>query len=107
MATDSHRRATRRAQPRKFFKLPTIPDALEFRREAYGWTAKQMAEALGIWNTHYSEIVNGKRRLGVMARCKAFEIGVPAEVLLQTPATKRAYEKRQEEELAKEIRNGR
>lgn len=54
-----------------------------------------MAKALGIANSHYSEVIHGKRQLPVKARCMAFEIGVPAEVLLQTRRTKFAYEDRQ------------
>jgi transcriptional regulator with XRE-family HTH domain len=76
------------------FRLPTIRSALEFRREQYGWTARQMATALGIANSHYSEIIHGKRGLPYHAACKAFEIGIPAEVLLQTRKTKREYERR-------------
>ena len=87
------------------FRLPTIRAALEFRREAYGWSGTQMAKALGIQRSHYNEVINGHRRLPVNARCKAFEIGVPAEVLLQTRKTKREYEKRQAEELAAERRH--
>ena len=77
------------------FRLPTIRAAVEFRREQYGWTKKQMAKALSIGLPHYVEFTKGKRRLPVKSRCKAFEIGVPAVVLLQTPKTKREYELRQ------------
>ena len=80
------------------FRLPTIRSALEFRREQYGWTATMMAKALGLRRSHYSEIVHGKRRLPYRAVCKAFEIGVPASVLLQTRKTKREWEKRQLDE---------
>ena len=68
---------------RIYFRTPTIPSALEFRREAYGWTQARMAKALGIGSSHYSEIVNGKRDLPYSAACLAYEVGVPASVLLK------------------------
>lgn len=61
----------------------SIADALEFRREQYGLTQREFAAILGLQNGHYSEIVNGKRRLPLGATKRAFAIGVPAEVLLQ------------------------
>ena len=76
------------------FRLPSIRSALEFRREAYGWTRTRMAQAIGIGKSHYSEVISGKRALPYKAACRAFEIGVPAEILLQTRKTKREYEKR-------------
>lgn len=75
-------------------RLPSIPSALEFRRMAYGWTQTRMALALGISKGRYSEVIHHRRNLSRKAMCKAFELGVPYEVLLQTPVTKRAYEKR-------------
>lgn len=80
------------------FRLPSIRASLEFRREAYGWTRTEMAKALGLQRSHYNEVVNGKRALPYRAACKAYEIGVPSSVLLQTPKTKRLYEKRQAHE---------
>lgn len=77
------------------FRLPSIKSAIEFRREAYCWTASKMAKKLGLSKSHYSEFVNGKRRLPYRAICKAFELGVPYDVLLQTAKTKREYEARQ------------
>ena len=74
------------------FMLPSIVSAVEFRREAYGWPAYKMAKALGISKSRYSEFVHGKRRLTYRAICKAYEIGVPHTVLLQTRKTKREYE---------------
>lgn len=81
------------------FRLPSVRSAVEFRREAYGWTQGRMAKALGIAGSHYSEFVSGLRGLPKGALCKAFEIGVPADVLLQTPKTKREYERRQRDAL--------
>lgn len=54
-----------------------------------------MARRLGLQRSHYNEIVNGKRTLPYRAACKAYELGVPASVLLQTRKTKREYERRQ------------
>jgi len=88
------------------FRLPTIRGAVEFRRTEYGWTQTKMAKALGMSKGRYSEFLHGKRRLGLNARCKAFEIGVPAEVLLQTPKTKRAYELRNQRDEAEGVAPG-
>lgn len=60
-----------------------ITDALEFRRDQYGLTQREFAAILGLQNSHYSEIISGKRRLTLGATKRAFAIGVPAEVLLQ------------------------
>lgn len=75
-------------------RLPTIRSALEFRRGEYGWTQTKMAAALGLSRSHYSEVIRGKRGLPYRAACKAFEIGIPGDVLLQTRKTKREYERR-------------
>ena len=63
-----------------------IVDALEFRRDQYGLTQREFAAILGLQNSHYSEIINGKRRLTLGATKRAFAIGVPADVLLQPDA---------------------
>lgn len=84
------------------FRLPTIRSAVEFRREAMCWSKAEMARRLGLQRAHYCEFVSGSRGLPKKAMCKAFELGVPADVLLQTPATKRAYEDRQRRLLAAE-----
>jgi len=67
-------------------KLPKIKDALEFRREQYGWTKKKMAKELGIGYTHFIEVLNGKRNLSLEGTKRAFNLGVPATVLLQRKA---------------------
>jgi len=64
-------------------KLPTIIGALEFRREQYGWTNGKFAKKIGMSRSHFSEVMNGKRRLPLNARIKAYKLGVSAEVLLQ------------------------
>ena len=71
------------------FSIPSIASALEFRREAYGWTATKMAKKLGLQKSHYSEIVHGKRGLPFKAACRAFHIGVPANVLLALKNSKK------------------
>lgn len=63
-------------------KPAKLPDALEFRREQYGWSAKKMAAMLDMSNTHYSEFIHGKRALPINAIRKAYAIGIPASVLL-------------------------
>lgn len=67
--------------------LPSVRDALEFRREQYGKRANQWALDLGMANTNYSEFVHGRRRLPLTARIKAYELGVPAAILLQNEDT--------------------
>jgi antitoxin component HigA of HigAB toxin-antitoxin module len=64
----------------------SVVDALEFRREQYGLTPREFSAILGLQNSHYSEIINGKRKLPIGATKRAFAIGVPAEVLLQPDA---------------------
>lgn len=65
-------------------KLPPILDAVEFRRDQYGWSQARMGTELGIGQSHYSEFLNGKRTLSLNARIRAYKLGVPAEVLLQS-----------------------
>jgi antitoxin component HigA of HigAB toxin-antitoxin module len=62
----------------------SVADALEFRRDQYGLTQSEFAAVLGMQKSHYSEVLSGKRRLPLEATKRAFAIGVPAEVLLQT-----------------------
>lgn len=66
--------------------LPSIVDAIEFRREQYGWNKGQMAEALGWHKSDYSMFIIGERKLPFAIACRAFSIGVPAAVLLQEQA---------------------
>ena len=68
--------------------LPSIIDAVEFRRDAYGLTQKNWAFVLGVQPSHYSEFINGKRRLPVAAMARCFEHGVPAEFLFQCKPNK-------------------
>lgn len=67
---------------------PSIRDAVEFRREAYGLTQRDWAIVLGMQQSHYSEFVTGKRELPKSAMAAAFEYGVPACVLFQCQPNK-------------------
>lgn len=68
--------------------LPTIVDALEFRRDQYGLTQRDWAYVLGMQQSHYSEFVHGKRGLTLAQAAKAFEFGVPATALFQNKGGK-------------------
>ncbi len=63
--------------------FPSVVDALEFSRDQYGLSRHEFAAVIGVSPGHYSEIINGKRRLSINAAKRAFAIGVPADVLLQ------------------------
>lgn len=62
--------------------LPSVSEALEFRQREYGWTQRRMAKALGIGHGHYNEVLQGKRALPYAAACRAYGVGVPANILL-------------------------
>ncbi len=62
----------------------SVADALEFRRDQYVLTQSAFAKILGLQKSHYSEIIHGKRSLPIKAARRAFAVGVPADVLLQT-----------------------
>lgn len=64
-------------------KLPTIPEALRFRIDQYGWTDAKFAHEIGMHSQNFSRVMNGKRRLPLDARIKAHKLGVPAALLLQ------------------------
>lgn len=64
-------------------KPPKLVDAVEFRREQYGWSKKKMADMLDMSRSHYSEFVHGKHGLPANSIRKAYAIGIPAAVLLQ------------------------
>lgn len=65
-------------------RLPSIPAALQFRAEQMGWTSSQMAKRLGMQRSHFGEVLNGLRTLPLSATKKAFALGVPASILLQS-----------------------
>ena len=64
-------------------KLPSLKDAVEFRREQYGWTKTVMARELHISLPNYSDFIHGRRGLPFIAIKHAYRIGIPATVLLQ------------------------
>lgn len=64
-------------------ELPSIVEALEFRRNQYGLTQTEWATVLGMGQSHYSEFVSGERSLPKHAMAAAFHYGVPAECLFQ------------------------
>ena len=70
--------------------MPTVIEAVEFRRDAYGLDCRQWAAVLGMAPSHYSEFINGKRPLPKRAMTNAFAYGVPAEALFLTRPTKGA-----------------
>lgn len=60
----------------------SLTDALEFRRDQYGLSAKEFAMLINLSQSHYSEVIHGLRDLPIKSVKRAFAIGVPAEVLL-------------------------
>lgn len=69
-------------------RIPSVVDAVEFRREQYQLTQGEWAKIIGIQQSHYSEFVNGKRKLTLAQSGKCFAFGVPAECLFQQRPTK-------------------
>ena len=69
-------------------KLPSVVDAVEFRREQYLLTQSQWAKVIGTSASHYSEFTHGKRPLTLSQAAKCFEYGVPAECLFQNHGDK-------------------
>lgn len=62
-------------------------DAIEFRREAYGFTREEMAKILGMRPSHYSEFVARKISLPKRAALRAITIGVPPLAALNDTRT--------------------
>lgn len=71
-----------------------IIDALEFRRDQYNLTKREMAETLGIGYTHYIEIMKGTRELSLNGRINAARIGVPPKTLLEVQDIKEIIKER-------------
>lgn len=63
--------------------MPSVIDAVEFRREQYNLSCEQWAYCLRMQPSHYSEFVRGKRPLPKRAMAHAFAYGVPPEALFQ------------------------
>lgn len=61
----------------------SVGDALEIRRKEHGLNRRNFSLLLGLQESHYSEVVNGKKRLSLNATKRAYAIGVPAAILLQ------------------------
>lgn len=62
--------------------MSELARSLEHVRRTLGVTASAFAEKLGIDQTNYSAVLYGRRSLPFKARCRAFKLGVPAELLL-------------------------
>lgn len=65
--------------------LSSVPQALKLWQKTNGLNQKQMAAALAMAPTHYSEVLHGKRQLTRIAMIKAYKLGIPATILLQEP----------------------
>jgi antitoxin component HigA of HigAB toxin-antitoxin module len=63
--------------------MPSVVEAVEFRRQQYGLSKSQWACVLGWSPSHYSEFTAGVRRLPMDVAARCFEYGVPAEALFQ------------------------
>lgn len=61
---------------------PTIVSELRALQRHYKLNQSRMAEQLGLSRGHYSEVLSGKRGLPYRAACLAYNLGVPAQVLL-------------------------
>jgi transcriptional regulator with XRE-family HTH domain len=59
-----------------------IAAALEANRAKRNWTQAQMAGALDMRPSHYSEIIHDKRSLPIKATRLAYALGVSAHILL-------------------------
>ena len=69
-------------------KMPSVSEALEFRRQQYGLSRSEWAYVLGTTPSHYSEVENGKRTLSKKSMARAYAFGVPPSVLFQTDGDK-------------------
>lgn len=66
--------------------MKTVVQALEERRKLLGMSQRAFAPLIRMQNTHYSEFVNGKRELPIVAVRAAFRnLKIPARILLQEP----------------------
>ena len=70
--------------------LPDPIEAIKFRMDQEGLTAKDLVPAIGQWNRVY-EVLNGKRGLSLPMVWRLHEMfGIPAEALIKPPKTKEA-----------------
>lgn len=63
--------------------IPSVIDAVEFRRKQYGINCAQWANVIGISRHHYSDFIHGKRNLTLLQSARCFAFGVPAVALFQ------------------------
>jgi antitoxin component HigA of HigAB toxin-antitoxin module len=63
--------------------FPSIIDAVEFRRDQYGFKRWQWAAMLGMSPPHYTDFIKGRRNLTLKHAARAYELGVPADALFQ------------------------
>ena len=61
--------------------MPSIIEAVEFRRQQYGLTKRDWAKVIGLQPSHFTEFTQGKRNLTLKQAAKCFQYGVPAESL--------------------------
>ena len=61
--------------------VPSIIEAVEFRRQQYGLTKRDWAKVIGLQPSHFTEFTQGKRNLTLKQAAKCFQYGVPAESL--------------------------
>lgn len=62
---------------------PSPIEAIRFRIEQYGWKDCEFAKEIGMSRSHFSEVMNGKRKMPLYAVRKTVALGVPAAVMLQ------------------------
>ena len=64
--------------------LPTIPDAMKFRRDQMGETQKEISMRAGMSLNRWKLIESGKFNPKIEDARKLYSVGIPAEVLLHT-----------------------
>jgi hypothetical protein len=64
-------------------QLPTVVEAVEFRRNAYGLTCAEWAKVIDMTEVHYREFLFEMRDLNPRQMAKCFEFGIPATLLFQ------------------------
>ena len=52
--------------------MPSIIEAVEFRREQYGLTKRDWAKVIGMRPSHYTEFTQGKKGLTMKQAAKCF-----------------------------------
>jgi antitoxin component HigA of HigAB toxin-antitoxin module len=62
--------------------LPTIPEAMRFRREQMGETQKEISNRAGMSLAIWRGLESGDYRLSLKDARKLFAVGIPASVIL-------------------------